>query len=78
MRVTNVDVRTSCKAVVNTRELSGYVANNCTTIFHHAGSVSVITVAVLSRKSKLLSQYWMPNALVDVIMFFCQSSYDTR
>ena len=36
-------------------------------IFHHTDSVSVMTVAVFSLKSKLLSQYWMPNTLVDLM-----------
>ena len=52
--------------VVSTRELSGYVANDGT-IFHHADSVSVMTITVFSLKSELLSQYWMPNVLVDVM-----------
>ena len=40
---------------------------NDITIFHNVDSVSVVTVAVFSPKIKLLSQNWMPNALVDVL-----------
>ena len=57
---------TKTSKYVNTRELLGYVAND-STIFHHADRVSVLTVAVFSLRSKMLSQYWMPNALVDVM-----------
>ena len=56
---------------VCTRELSWYVANDSTT-FHHTDSVSVMIIAILSLKSELLSQYRMPNALIDVM-----SSNDT-
>ena len=52
--------------VVCTQELSGYVANDGT-IFHHADSMSVMTLLQSSLKSELLFQYWMPNVLVDVM-----------
>ena len=48
------------------RELSWYMSNNSTT-FHHTDSMSVMTIAILSLKSELLSQYKMPNALIDVM-----------
>ena len=56
---------------VCTRKLSRYVANNVTTI-HHTDSVSVVTIAFLSHKNELVSQYRMPNAFIDVM-----SSNDT-
>ena len=53
------------------RELSWYVPNDSIT-FHYTDSVSVVTIFILSLQSELFSQYWMLNALIDVM-----SSNDT-
>ena len=34
--------------------------SNDSTTFHHTDSMSVMTIAILSRESELLSQYRMP------------------
>ena len=65
----------TCKRfLMSSKPVISHASHYYSTIFHHADSVSVMTVAVFSLKStcKLLSQYWIPNALVDVM-----SSNDT-
>ena len=52
--------QTSKRFLMNSKSVISLASHYDSTIFHHADSMSVMTVAVFSL-------YWMPNALVDVM-----------